>query len=71
MKIADWKEYDIQGVPGIINVRKIFVASDSEDSPSEDFANNIEYYLYEGKTLKAKNPKIYTWVENFMKRRKK
>ena len=71
LKIADWKEYKIQGVPGMINVRKIFVASDSEDSPSEDFANNIEYYLYEEKTLKEKNPKIYKWIKKLMKRRKK
>ena len=51
--------------------RKTFVAADSITSPSEDFAKNIEYYLFEEKILKKKNPGIYKWVKNLMEDNKK
>ena len=60
-KVAGWKV-------GVYSNghRKVFVASDGQYSPSEDFANNVEYYLYEEIVLKNKNPKIYKWIKQFM-----
>ena len=52
-------------------MRKNIIEKDSTFSISEDFANNIEYYLYGPKTLKRKNPKIYQWIKEFMEKHKK
>ncbi len=43
-----------------------FVESDGKSSPEEDFANNIEFYLFERATLKAKSPEILVWLEKNM-----
>ena len=70
--VAEWRDDKSQGtLIKKINNRKNFVASDGRDSPSEDFANNIEYYLYEKKLFKQKNPQIYKWVKQFMEDKKK
>ncbi len=42
--------------------RKGFVEDDSQNNPEEDFANNIEYFLFNPKTLKEKSPKVYDWI---------
>ncbi len=42
--------------------RKDFVEYDSQNSPEEDFANNIEYFLFNPKTLKEKSPQLYVWM---------
>lgn len=39
-----------------------FVASDGRDSADEDFANNIEYYIFEPQTLRSRSPNIYSWL---------
>ena len=64
--VAQWEGENFEKALETASKRKIFVASDGSDSPSEDFSNNIEYYLFEEKTLKRKNPKIYEWVKKFM-----
>ena len=43
-------------------VRKGIVEEDSQNNPEEDFANNIEYFLFDPKTLKEKSPKVYEWI---------
>lgn len=40
-----------------------FVASDGDLSPEEDFANNVEYFLFEPERLKLKTPPIYQWLQ--------
>jgi hypothetical protein len=40
-----------------------YVEKDGEYSPTEDFANNIEYYLFEPETLRAKTPTAYEWIK--------
>ncbi len=40
-----------------------FVEFDGKLSADEDFANNIEYFLYDKKELMFKNPKIFSWLE--------
>ena len=66
MVVAEWEEKEFQGESVTFTMRKNFVDSDGKYFLSEDFANNIEYYLFEEKTLRRKNPKIYKWVKQFM-----
>ena len=70
-KVAKWKKRNIEGAIKETTTRKNFVADDCDHSPDEDFANNIEYYLYGKKTLKQKNPKIYQWIKKFLEENKK
>ncbi len=48
-----------------------FVEPDGQTSPEEDFANNIEYFIYESEKLKQVSPKIFEWIEKKMKSRLK
>ena len=69
--VAEWEYRKHKGKELNVLMRKSFVAMDSMMSPAEDFANNIEYYLFEEKTLEKKNPKIYGWIKRFMEGSKK
>lgn len=40
-----------------------FVDPDGKFSPEEDFANNLEFYLFEPKTLEEKSPDIFKWIK--------
>jgi hypothetical protein len=40
-----------------------FVQSDGRDSAEEDFANNIEYYMFATKTLMQISPNIFSWID--------
>ncbi len=40
-----------------------YVDKDGENAPNEDFANNIEYYLFDQKTLKETTPTAYEWIK--------
>ena len=33
-----------------------------DDKGREDFANNVEYYLFEPNVLKEKTPKAFNWI---------
>jgi hypothetical protein len=39
------------------------IYADSTDSPSEDFANNIEAYYFDRKHLKKNNLKLLKFIE--------
>lgn len=39
-----------------------FINSGAKDSPDEDFANNIEYFLFQPEDLKTIVPKAYNWI---------
>ncbi|MGE4130024.1 MAG: hypothetical protein AB7F86_00215 [Bdellovibrionales bacterium] len=41
-----------------------FVKPDGRQGPNEDFANNLEYYLFEAKVLKRTTPKAFDWISN-------
>jgi hypothetical protein len=58
--VAGWLNLH-QGSNGKPVGRK-FVASDGDLSPDEDFANNVEYFVYEPMKVKLKNPAIYDWL---------
>lgn len=40
-----------------------FVEDDGRQGPREDFANNVEYYLFEPNVLKEKTPKAFDWMK--------
>lgn len=42
-----------------------FVEKDGETSFNEDFANNVEYLLFEPNVLQSVTPSVYTWMRNF------
>lgn len=42
-----------------------FVESDGKLSPAEDFANNVEYYLFEPKKLLETTPNAHRWIRDF------
>ncbi len=54
-----------------------YVQDDGKNSFEEDYANNLEYYLYDSDKLKKVTPSAYQWIkrrfgQNFqLKRRKK
>jgi hypothetical protein len=39
-----------------------FVADDGQETPGEDFSNNIEFYLFESELLRRKTPSAYRWI---------
>ena len=70
--VAKWEPYTTKdGKTLMVNTRKVFTAIDGIFSPDEDFANNIEYYLFDEKTLKKKNKEIHQWIKQFMEGVKK
>lgn len=40
-----------------------YVEEDGKMSPSEDFANNLQYYLFHPEKLKRTNPNIFDWIK--------
>jgi len=40
-----------------------YVAEDGKISPEEDYANNIEYYLFEPEKLIEETPSAYNWIK--------
>lgn len=40
-----------------------FVEPDGKISADEDFANNIEFYVFESAKLKKASPNIYSWID--------
>ena len=46
-----------------INVRGTFVSDDGRDSPDEDFANNVEFFLFRPEKLKKTSPGVYDWLK--------
>ena len=63
---ADWMQLDIGSGQKmtITKSTRSFVEKDGEISPDEDFANNVEYFLFDPEKLKAKSNGIYHWIQN-------
>lgn len=40
-----------------------FVEHDGKTSAEEDFANNVEYFLFDQAALKNKSPNIFSWIQ--------
>ena len=63
---ADWIVFrnTKTGETRFIPNRDNYVEDDGKESPSEDFSNNLEYYLFDPNTLKEKTPKVFDWIQN-------
>jgi hypothetical protein len=44
--------------------RTKFVEMDGSESPDEDFANNIEYFIFNPTKLRLFSPNIHTWIDH-------
>lgn len=68
LKITLIRQVDFDEASGKETVRisrgTNFVKPDGKISPAEDFANNVEYFLYDPKKLKDVTPHAYTWIKN-------
>jgi hypothetical protein len=40
-----------------------FVEADGRQGPKEDFANNLEYFLFEPNVLRSKTPRAFDWFK--------
>ena len=62
-QVGEWtKVGESNGEPVFKSRRKRFVEPDGDLSPGEDFANNLEYFIFNPQILKIKNPAIFDWM---------
>lgn len=63
---ANWISRDGSGnfLPG--RTAKDYVEPDGMNSPSEDFANNLEYMLFDHNKLKRLTPSLFNWLHSFL-----
>lgn len=40
-----------------------YVENDGPESMTEDFSNNIEYFLFDSQVLQRKTPKVFNWIK--------
>jgi hypothetical protein len=60
---ADWRVVKTpSGEVVFVPMREAFVEEDGKEGPNEDFANNIEHFLFSPQSLKNKSPKVYDWI---------
>lgn len=57
-EISGWS-----GISGNEYRKGEFVEHDGKTSAEEDFANNVEYFLFDQVTLKNKSPNIFSWLQ--------
>lgn len=69
-KAADWLNIKIPQSTGGNKFQSIpnrdsdaYVEEDGTESLTEDFSNNVEYFLFDPQTLKKKTPKVYEWIQ--------
>ena len=56
-KAIGWDRPDGASRPGQ------FIEQDGSDSPEEDFANSVEYFVFEAGKLESTSPAIYNWIK--------
>lgn len=62
-RVAEWSTEIIGSLVYIDLKRSGYVEEDSKKDPDEDFANNIEYFLFNRKELEKKSPKVHGWLK--------
>lgn len=62
-KATGWKVDKAVGKVAFKPGRK-FIESDGSESVEEDFANNLESYLFKASQLKQTSPDAFRWIEN-------
>ncbi len=64
-RIAGWtSRMDMDRTLYWIPRAKGFVKEDGQRKPSEDYANNIEHFLFEPETLMRTTPEVYNWIKS-------
>lgn len=61
--VTNWFEVGNGFQRRLISRTEGFVADDGRDSPEEDFANNLEFFLFERKSLQMKTPHADRWIQ--------
>ncbi len=62
--VANWETaLNHKGVKVLRTSRKKFVAPDGDLGPDEDFANNMEYFIFDKNELALKTPRIMEWLD--------
>jgi hypothetical protein len=65
LKASNWDELKQSGRPSLyVRGRGNFVEEDGKLSPNEDFANNVDYYLFQPDRLKTVTPQVYQWIKS-------
>lgn len=59
---TNWFEVNKNGRRILISRKDGFVTDDGRVSPEEDFANNIEFFLFNQSNLRSKTPHAYRWI---------
>ncbi len=59
---TNWFELNKNGKRLLISRKEGFVTDDGRVSPEEDFANNMEFFLFEPKKLISETPHAYRWI---------
>lgn len=65
---AEWLLIKNNRTPGVYQLvpardDKNFVESDGPESMTEDFSNNVEYFLFAPEILKQKTPRVHDWIK--------
>lgn len=60
---SDPKKYNLN-LKGWIQRKNGYVRDSGKVSPNEDFANNIEYFLFFPEKLKTVTPSAHAWIKN-------
>ncbi len=61
---TNWINVGTREKPRYVSRADGYVLKDGESSPEEDFANNIEYYLFDSGTLEKKTPQAFRWIKH-------
>ncbi len=59
---TNWFELNKDGKRLLVSRKDGFVADDGRVSPEEDFANNMEFFLFDPVKLKSQTPHAYRWI---------
>lgn len=59
-----WKSKGAEDAGVWIAGRSKYVQKDSDTSPDEDFANGVEYYIFDRTRLKFKDPAMHKWLKS-------
>lgn len=61
--VTNWFEVGNGSQRRLISRTEGFVADDGRGSPEEDFANNLEFFLFDRKSLQMKTPHADRWIQ--------
>ncbi len=60
---AQWRQESAKSRPRVGRPKETFLSDHGRDSVGEDFAINVEYYLFDPERLKKVTPRVYEWLK--------